>query len=280
MSKGYITFVQNNGRTDYLRLAYAQALSIKATQQINSYAVVVDDATFGLISDKHRRVFDYIIRMPYGDAAAADKWKLKNEWQAYAATPFDETIKLEADMLFTHTVDHWWDIVSNKDLCFTTQVLDYKGNVATSRAYRQLFDDNCLLNVYNGFYYFKKTPLTKQFFEIAKSLFEHWDTVKNTVLINAENESATTDVVFAVACRLIGDENCYLPGPVPTFAHMKGAINGWELNTNWSDMVYTEFDNTNLTVGFQRQRVPFHYYQKDFITEELLEFYERRQTDI
>jgi hypothetical protein len=218
--------------------------------------------------------------MPFKDAAVGDQWKLKNEWQAYAATPFDETIKLEADMLFTYNIDHWWDIVSAKELCFTTQVLDYKGKVATSRAYRQIFDDNHLLNVYNGFYYFKKTPLTQQFFEIAKSLFEHWDTVKNTLLINAENESATTDVVFAVACRLLGDENCYLPGSVPTFTHMKGSINGWELNTNWSDMVYTEFDDTKLNVGFQRQRVPFHYYQKDFITDELLEFYERRQASI
>lgn len=280
MSKGYLTFVQNNGSTDYLRLAYAQALSIKATQQINSYAVVVDDATFDLITDRHRQVFDHIVRMPLGDDAAKDSWKLKNEWKAYLASPFDETVKLEADMLFTYSVDHWWAILAQRELCFTTNILDYKGNVSTSRAYRQLFDNNELLNVYNGFYYFKKTEFTQQFFEVARCLFNHWDTVKQTMLVDAENEPGSTDVVFALACKILGNDRCYLPGTVPTFTHMKGAINGWELNTNWTDMVYTEFDDVNLTVGFQRQRVPFHYYQKDFITDQLLEFYERRQTNI
>jgi hypothetical protein len=280
MSKGYLTFVQNNSRTDYLRLAYAQALSIKTTQKINSYAVVVDAATMELITDQHRQVFDHIIPMPLGDDTVNDAWKLKNEWKAYMATPFDETVKLESDMLFTYSVDHWWDIMSKKDLCFTTQVLDYKGNVATSRAYRQVFDDNNLLNVYNGFYYFKNTELTKRFFDLAQSLFEHWDTVKHTLLVDAEHDPGSTDLVFALACKLLGNDHCYLPGPVPTFVHMKGAINGWELNTNWTDMLYTELDGNCLTAGFQRQRVPFHYYQKDFITDQLLEHYEQRYTSI
>lgn len=276
MSKGYLTFVQNNKSTDYLRLAYAQALSIKATQKINQYAVVVDDNTFELITDKHRKVFDHIVRMPNGDDAANDRWKLKNEWKALLASPFDETVKLESDMLFTYSVDHWWDIMSVKDLCFTTQVLDYQGCVARSRAYRKLFDDNKLLNVYNGFYYFKKTDLTQRFFDIAKSLFANWDQVKNTLLVGAEDEPGSTDIVFALACRLVGDENCYLPGPVPTFTHMKGAINGWEPMADWRAMVYNQFDKTSLTVGFQRQRVPFHYYQKDFITDNLLDHYEKQ----
>jgi hypothetical protein len=276
MSKGYLTFAQNNSKTDYLRLAYVQALSIKATQKINQCAVVVDDATFELITDQHREVFDYIIRMPYGDDAVNDQWKLKNEWKAYVATPFDETVKLESDMLFTYSVDHWWDTMSTKELCFTTQVLDYRGNIATSREYRQVFDQNNLLNVYNGFYYFKKTELTRQFFDIAKILFRDWDQIKNTLLVDAENEPGSTDVVFAVACKLVGDQNCYLPGAVPTFTHMKGAINGWQPNTDWRDQVYNQLDGSRLTVGFQRQRVPFHYYQKGFITNELLEYYERR----
>jgi hypothetical protein len=276
MSKGYLTFVQNNSKTDYLRLAYTQALSIKVTQKINQYAVVVDDATFALVTDRHKEVFDYIIRMPNGDDAANDHWKLKNEWKAHLATPFDETVKLESDILFSHSVDHWWDIMSAKELCFTTQVLDYRGNVATSREYRQLFDQNNLLNVYNGFYYFRKTELTRQFFDIAKQLFRNWDQIKTTLLVDAENEPGSTDVVFAVACKLVGDQHCYLPGAVPTFTHMKGAINGWQPDVDWRDQVYNQVDGTSLTVGFQRQRVPFHYYQKGYITNELLEFYERR----
>lgn len=276
MSKGYLTFVQNNETTDYLTLAYVQALSIKSTQFINQYAVVVDDATYNLIEDRHREVFDYVVRMPLGDDAANSSWKLRNEWKASLASPFDETVKLESDMIFTHSVDHWWDILAKKELCFTTQVLNYQGQVANSRAYRKIFDDNDLLNVYNGFYYFRKTDLTNKFFDLARSLFEHWDTVKTSLLVGAENEPGSTDVVFALACKLIGNENCYLPGTVPTFTHMKGATNGWEANTDWRGMVYNQFDEGTFTVGFQRQRVPFHYYQKGFITDEILSYYEQR----
>lgn len=276
MSKGYLTFVQNNSSTDYLTMAYVQALSIKTTQTINQYAVVVDDDTYKLIGDKHREVFNHIIRLPLGDDAKNDNWKLRNEWKASIASPFDETIKLESDMIFPHNIDHWWDIVSVKDLCFTTQVFDYQGQVATSRAYRKVFDDNELLNVYNGFYYFKKTDLTNNFFNLARALFDNWEYVRTNLLVEASNEPGSTDVVFALACKLVGNDNCYLPGPVPTFTHMKGAINGWELKTDWRSMVYNQFDNGTFTVGFQRQRVPFHYYQKDFINDEMINYYEQR----
>lgn len=274
MTKGYLTFAQNNDTTDYLNLAYLQALSIKVTQKENQYAVVVDDATMNSVTDRHRAVFDYIIPIPGVDDAANDSWKLRNEWKAYQATPFDETIKLEADMLFTSNLDHWWDILKLKDLCFTTGVLDYTGNVATSRAYRKAFDDNNLLNLYNGFYYFKRSPIAEQFFYYAELLFKNWDMIKSDVLKDCGNEPASTDLVFAVAAKIVGDENCYLPGMVPTFAHMKGAINNWSIDDDWRNFLYYQFDSTTFTAGFTRQRVPYHYHYKDFVTEEIIKHYE------
>lgn len=274
MSKGYLTFAQNSGNVDYLNMAYLQALSIKVTQKENSFAVVVDDATMNQVTERHRHVFDYIIPMPGIDEAADDTWKLRNEWKAYQATPFDETIKVEADMLFTGNVDHWWDILKVKDICFTTQVVDYKGNVATSRAYRQAFDKNNLLNLYNGFYYFKKSITTEWFFEYAEQVFKNWDTVKTRVLKGCELERPSTDLVFAVAAKLLGDDNCYLPGGIPTFTHMKGAINNWAIDAVWDELIYHQVDGSNFTAGFQRQTVPFHYHQKYFATSDIIKHYE------
>ena len=45
MSKGYIAIAQNNKDCDYLNLAYAMALSIKATQKINNICICVDEPT-------------------------------------------------------------------------------------------------------------------------------------------------------------------------------------------------------------------------------------------
>ena len=275
MTRGYLTFVQNSGATNYLEMAYAQALSIKATCEINQYAVVVDEYTRSLITDRHSRVFDFVIPIPGVDEAANDIWKLRNEWKALAATPFDETVKLEADMLFTSNIDHWWDIMSRRDVCFTTTVLDYTGKPATARSYRQVFDDNNLLNVYNGFYYFKKSDAAAELFRYAQLVYSNWPMVRDQILVNCRDNEPNTDLVFAVAVELIGRDQYYDPTiSVPRFTHMKGAINGWNIDADWRDNVLYQFDNTTLTVGFTGQQAPFHYYQKNFVSAEILENYE------
>jgi len=276
MTQGYLTFAQNTPGANYLAMAYVQALSIKATQKINSYAVVVDEYTNKFITAKHKSVFDHIIPMPGVDEAANDKWKLRNEWKAGIATPFDETVKIEADMLFTASVDHWWDIMARKDVCFTTNVVSYTGKIATSRAYRKLFDDNHLINLYNGFYYFKKSETADRLFESAKTVYANWPLFRDQILINCRDEHPTTDVVFAIAAKLCGEHSYYDPtSAVPRFAHMKGAMQGWAINEDWQDHLHCQFDQSTVTVGFTRQTVPFHYYQKNFITRDIINHYEQ-----
>lgn len=275
MTQGYLTFVQNNGQTDYLNLAYLQALSLKVTNKINKYAVVVDKITEMMISDKHRRVFDYIIPMPGVDEAIDQQWKMNNEWKALIATPFDETIKVESDMLFTANIDHWWNTLKVKDVCFTNRIVDYTGQTSRTREYRRVFDINQLPDIYAGFYYFKKSEMAEQLFSCAEAIFKNWIYVKNYILKNGEQEPASTDLVFALAARIVGIENCTLPGEVPTFVHMKNAVQGWTDSTPWPEVVYTEFDGTNLTVGFHRQRLPFHYQLKSFAKPEVILHYER-----
>ena len=57
MSNGYIIIAQNTD-VDYLRMAYALALSIKATQHENSVCLCVDDKTNDSLEQKHFDVFD------------------------------------------------------------------------------------------------------------------------------------------------------------------------------------------------------------------------------
>jgi hypothetical protein len=276
MTRGYLTFAQNNGQTDYLNLAYLQAMSIKATQQINNYTVVVDEYTGSLVTEKHLKVFDHVVAIPGGDDAAMDSWKLKNEWKALAATPYDETVKVEADMLFTSSVDHWWDIMAQQDVCFTTDVVDYRGAVASNRAYRRIFDQNGLLNVYTGFYYFKRSQRAARLFDYARLVYANWSLFSKEILKGHKEQGPDTDLVFAIAAKLCGDRGLYnAAAPVPRFAHMKGAINGWEPNRDWRTVVHHQFDQSTLTVGFTRQQVPFHYHYKNFATPNLIDHYEQ-----
>lgn len=273
--RGFFTFAQNNSETDYLKLAYVQALSIKATQRaVTSFAVAVDSATKETITDRHREVFDYIIDIR-NDTAAADHWKLKNEWQAWWLTPFKETIKLESDILFPCNIDHWWDGLSQREVTLTSSIRDYEGNVATSRAYRKLFDENLLPDVYNGVMYFRYGRVSLDFFVYARYVFENWSQFAEN-LLNCRDEKPTTDVVFAIAADMLGKENCTNPVlSFPTFTHMKGAIQGWAAGTDWTKKLITEIDDDlHITTGFTRQLYPFHYQQKTFITDEVIEKYE------
>lgn len=275
--RGFFTFVQNNDETDYLNLAYCQALSIKCTQtEVTSYSIAVDSYTKSKLEPKHLKLFDHIIDIP-DDASAGDAWKLKNEWKAWWITPYRETVKVESDILFTDSIDHWWDGMSQHEVCLTSNVRDYEGKVSSCRAYRKLLDDNLLPNVYNGVMYFRYGRQSKDFFIYARYVYEHWDEFKTRMLVNCVDDEPTTDVAFSIAAMMMGVENCTNPAlTYPTFTHMKGAINGWGINTDWREKLYSQIDDSlRMTVGFSGQHYPFHYYQKNFITPTLVERYER-----
>jgi len=274
--QGYFAFVQNSD-VDYLRLAYLQALSIKATQRINKYAIAVDENTKAQITDKHRTVFDYIIDIPFGDDAANDDWKLANNWKLYSCTPFKETVNLDVDILFTRDISHWWDHMRQKDICITTDVMDYHGNVITNRIFRKVFDDNLLLNTYNGFSYFRYSRTMLDFFNAVRMIFGNWDVYRDSICKNVRTTKATTDEVYALAANLIGEEKCYIPGTQPTFTHMKPELQPFNSSQKWTDEVsWTLTNDMDFIVGGYYQMYPFHYQLKEFATDELINRYEER----
>jgi len=114
-----------------------------------------------------------------------------------------------------------------------------------------------------------------KFFSGVRAVFQDWSLFRDKLLKDCRHEKANTDEAYAIAALLVGEEECYLPGNIPTFAHMKGPIQGWG-HVNWQDHLYSQIDdNANLTIGFNRQQYPFHYVNKEFATEELIERYER-----
>ena len=276
--RGYFTFVQNSDTTDYLRLAYAQALSIKATQKLNKYAIAVDQKTKEKVTDKHRKVIDYIIDIPGEDDAKNESWKLSNEWKAQIATPFRETIKLDCDMLFPRDISHWWHGMQQQEICITTEVRSYRNEVATNRTYRKVFDANGLLNAYSGFTYFRYSRLSTQFFQIVETIMKDWDRYRDQLLKECRIEQPTTDEVYALAAKIVGEERCHNPTlSYPSFIHMKPAIQNWDPGIIWPNVVpFTLLPNLELVVGGYAQRYPFHYVDKDFITDELIERYETK----
>jgi hypothetical protein len=271
--QGYFTIAQNTADVDYLRLAYLQAMSIKLTMPGSLYAVAVDKDTLESVTEEHRQVFDYIVTIE-NDEAAKDDWKLRNEWQAFFLTPFKETVKLESDIVFTRSIQHWWSTFRLKNIVLSRGCRDYLGNISTDRTYRQLFDDNQLPDVYNGLMYFRYTPEAAEFFWHARQIFQNWSTVKD-ILSKCYDEEPTTDVVYALAAKIVGEENCTIPSvDFINFTHMKPAINKFSQHTAWYDLVVCETDVPMVRINNINQYHPLHYQDKEWVTEELIERYE------
>ena len=272
--QGFLTIAQNTQDVDYLRLAYVQAMSIKLTMPGSLCAVIVDTETLKQINDQHRKIFDYIIPLPY-DYAQHDAWKLANEWQVFALTPFKETIKVESDIVFTRSIDHWWTAFRLQDIVLSLGTKDYQGNPADSRAYRRVFDDNDLPDTYNGLMYFRYSQLAYEFFDRARLLYANWDHVRDNYLVNCRDANPTTDLVYAIAARIIGVESCTLPAcDFINFTHMKSAVNRWP-NKPWPGLVMCETDLPMIRINNQNQYHPLHYHEKSWVTDEIVKEYEQ-----
>jgi hypothetical protein len=274
--QGFVTFAQNTEEVDYLELAYLQALNIKATQKNNSYAVIVDAETKELINERHSRVFDYIIDLPvdYNDPSSLRKFA--NERQVFRLTPFKETIKLESDLLFTRSVDHWWTAFRLRNVCLSTGAKDFSGLKSGIRKYRQLFDDNLLPDVYNGLMYFRYSREALEFFNMAEIIARDWTTVSRE-LKGCVEETPSTDVLYALTALVYGEEMCTMPSmDFINFVHMKPGFNSWTDTQSWLNTVMSERDGDVIRINNLNQYDPVHYYEKSYATKELIEYYEQR----
>jgi hypothetical protein len=273
---GFLTFAINTSEINYLELAYLQAINIKCTQPNSKYAVIVDTDTERDINDSHRNVFDYIINCDIGDSNLGENNKgFSNEWKAFWLTPFKETIKLESDLLLTRDISHWLHAFRLNDVVLSYSCKNYHQQISNVRKYRRVFDDNQLPDVYNGLMYFRFSQDAQKFFTVARYIFENWDIVK-AQLKNCRDDNPTTDLVYALSARIVGEDRCCIPSlDFINFVHMKPGIQLWSDDKPWYEQTNWEIDGDILRIGNTNQLSPVHYYNKDF-AKHLLEYYESR----
>lgn len=237
--------------------------------------MIVDAATSKDITEKHRKVFDFVIELDQDHAQHID-WKLNNEWQVFWLTPFKETIKLESDLLFTRSIDHWWSALQQRELVLSHGCRDHRQGISNSRKYRKVFDENHLPDVYNGLMYFRFSMTASKFFSAARDIFIEWDNVRDICLKNCRDPHPTTDVVYAIAANLIGPELVHMPSlDFMNFTHMKPNIQNWSDEDPWQHHVVTEFDHGMIRINNMNQYHPLHYQDKTFATDSMIEYYER-----
>jgi hypothetical protein len=196
-------------------------------------------------------------QLPYGDLGG-----YANDWQVFVASPYRQTIKLEADMIAAGPIDHWWTMFEHRDVVVSTGCRDFYGNPGQSRYYRKLFDVNSLPDVYNAVTYWRVSKTAQEFFQLVKQIFEHWDRYKT--LLKFPDEQATTDVVYAIAAQIMGPETVTLPvGFGPQIVHMKRHIIPIRTN-DWTKELVWENTNPGLRINTIAQTGFVHYHVKNW----------------
>lgn len=256
MNCGFVILAQNSSTTDYISCAETLAKNIRN---------IMPNAKLSLITDNidDSIYFDNTIALPYGDLDPSGDWKLINDWQVYEASPYDYTIKLEADLYLPQSIDYWWDILKDRDVVVCSKIRNFRQEISNVRFYRRFIDENRLPDVYNSITYFKKSDTAKKFFQIVRDVFENWDEYRATLKCPV-TEKATTDWVYAIACHIMGEELTTFKGfDSMSMIHMKQFINDTPTE-DWTDKFIYEITKDMLKINTIPQLYPFHYYLKNF----------------
>lgn len=249
--RGYLITAINTPEVDYVDCALNL---IKTIRQFHS------DAKICLLTDQPTTnwptLIDYYktFELPLSDNPYA------NDWQVFGASPFRQTIKLEADMVIASDIDHWWTMFEHRDVVISTGARDFYDQPATSRFYRKVFDANNLPDVYNAITYWRLSPTAQEFFGLVRRIFEHWTEYKT--LLKFPDEVASTDLVYAMAAQIIGPELVTMPfATYPQIVHMKRHM----IPTHTSDWTKElTWEHNPLRINTVAQWGAVHYHVKDW----------------
>jgi len=247
--RGYLIVAQNSDSIDYVACALQLARSIRQFHPDAEIALLTDSV------DKSES-FDYHVNFthPLSDNPYA------NDWQVFGASPFRQTIKLEADMVIASEINHWWDMLQHRDVVISTGARDFYDQPATSRFYRKVFDANNLPDVYNAITYWRLSQTAQEFFQLVRGIFEHWSEYRT--LLKFPDEIPSTDLVYAMAAQIMGPERVTMPfASYPRIVHMKRHMIPTH-SEDWTQELTWEYNPLRINTVAQWGAV--HYHVKDW----------------
>ena len=268
-----IIFVSTSTVADYAQLAYALALSIKNTQRpgYDQVALVIDDPS-QITRFNSTWVFDHII-----------SWDKETYWDGRSwmdqLSPFENTVCLDADMLFLRDYSHWVDFfIENSELYVANKSYTYRGELVTSDEYRNTFVKNNLPNLYSFYTFFKKdSELATEFFTLGRYILKNPQTFSNSFLTVHKPKVIGTDEAFALSAKILDivDDIAY-PLEFPRVIHMKPLVQNWPWPADLvSDHVGFYLNKRGqLKIGNYQQTDIVHYVEKEKINTEMINILE------
>jgi len=265
MTKGIVVLAQNNATDNYVEQAALLAMSLHTYNDVPISLITNDQ-----VPEEYVSLFDKIIPIPFADSAKVSDWKIENRWKIYHASPYDQTIVMDTDMLVLQNIDVWWDFLSNYEVFYTSNVLTYKGETANTSYYRKTFIDNELPNLFCGLHYFKKSDFAQQFYTWLELVVNNWETFyEQQLLASSRPKHVSMDVCTAIVTKILDCESVITNkvAKFPSFTHMKPYCQGWHtVQTSWQDQIGVYISKDGSTkLGNYAQTGILHYTEKDFV---------------
>jgi len=263
MNRGILLYANNNAKCDYIKQAYALALSIKIKNAKEKVALVTSE-------DVQYTIFDEIIKIPANTSLT--HLHSENRVGFYDITPFDETIVMDVDMLVTQDMTQYWNYLSNFNLYFTTNTFTYRNKSIQSNYYRKMFTENNLPNVYCAFYYFKKNKekSTYHFFNLQNEINSKWEIFYKRYAPKRTQKWPSMDVSSSIAMKILGLEDVSTDRhSIIEVTHLKPMLQEFVKTPDRCSQYFNTYVDTkgDVYVGNFKQKGILHYVEQEMMTD-------------
>jgi hypothetical protein len=271
-SKGFLIYAEGK---EYVTQAYLCALSIKASGNEYPVSIVTNDN----LLKKQEKVFDKIIEIPWYELTNS-RFKTEHRWKLYHATPYDQTIVLDSDVLVLDNQAPFWEFLDNYDLYFPCRVFSYRNELVNEETnpYRAAFRENELPNFYNAAHYFRKSELAHTFYDWVELVTKNWELFYGNFCKEHYPKEPSMDITTSIVSRIldIDDDISNRGYSAPYIKHMQPGLQGWESTpVTWQSRVGVYLtDSVQLKIGNHLQDGIFHYTENDFVTPEIIRKFE------
>ena len=211
----------------------------------------------------------------YEDITKKSEWhkntftsNLLNMWQIYWMSPYDETIVLDADMLFLNDYSYWWNYLSKFDMLFPDTIINYKQETIQHPQYDKVFIENDIRPAYEKMFYFKKSLLAQEFFTILEQVIKNFNKFSFDYFPDYKPQNCITSYIFPICIKMLGIEDVvYDKNDIFKYIDMKLTCLNTNINSHiwdkeldyWGD--YKEFYIENF-----KQYYPLHYRNAEIYT--------------
>lgn len=206
MSKGALLIARNNSKIDYVKQAIFCASKIQ--EHLNIPVSLITDNKSYLNNFDHS--FDKIIEIPneinyhhksYKDGIYSQtnlEFKNTSRSDAYELTPYDETLLMDTDVIIGN--DHMKSVfVQQNDLLLYKDAFELS-NWRVINEFKRI-SPNTIDFYWATVVYFKKSKLTKTFFDLICHIKENWQHYKT--LYQIKNVTFRNDFAFSIAVHIM-----------------------------------------------------------------------------